>query len=107
MTSIARLRAVLNQAQLLITAEFLDGSFAPVGAAAGMTVFAVNHFLGLAAIEVLRTAWMVQVFLKAPLQFGGDAGIEGAIVTTDDVDRPAHGDNSLKSIMVVRLAFKY
>ena len=57
-----------------------------------MTVFAVNHFQRLAAIEVFRSAWMVQVFLKAPLQFGGDTGLQRAIVAANDVDCPAHAD---------------
>lgn len=77
-----------NQAQLLITAEFLDGGFALAGAAVSMTVFAVNHFQWLAAIEVFRSARMAQVLLKAPLQFDGDAGIQGVVVAADDVDRP-------------------
>lgn len=53
-----------------------------------MAVFAVNHFQWFAAIEVFGSAGMVQVFLKAPLQFGGDAGIQRVIVAADDVDRP-------------------
>ena len=53
-----------------------------------MIVFAVNHFQWLAAIEVFRSARMAQVLLKAPLQFGGDAGIQGVVVAADDVDRP-------------------
>lgn len=84
-----------DQAQLLIAAEFLDGRFTPVGAAAGMIIFAVNHFHRLAAIEVFRTAWMALVFLKAPLQLGSDAGIQAVIVAADDVDRPVNGGRVL------------
>ena len=77
-----------NQAKLLITAEFLDGGFALQGAAASVAVFAVNHFQWFTAIEIFRSAGVVQVFLKAPFQFGGDAGVQRVVVAADDVDRP-------------------
>ena len=58
------------------------------------TIFqsAVNHFQRLAAKEVFRSAGMVPVFPKAPLQVGGDTGIQRAVVAADDVDRPVHAD---------------
>ena len=92
-----------DEAQFLLAAEFLDGGFTLTGAAAVMTIFAVNHGQRLAAIEILGAAAKVAVLPEAPLQVGGDPGVQRVIVAADDVDRPIH-DPGIRTSLPARMA---
>jgi hypothetical protein len=57
--------------------------------------FAIYHLKWLAAFEIFRATGMTQMFLKAPLDIGGDTGVQRAIVAADDVNLPVHAHRVL------------
>lgn len=75
---------------LLFTMQLLDGRFAPAGAATRVAVFREDHFQGFAATEIFCATELVTMFSKTPFQVCGDPGIQGVIITANDVDRPVH-----------------
>jgi len=94
----------MDEAQFLLAAEFLDGGFTLTSAAAVVTIFAVNHGQRLAAIEIFGAAAKVAVLPEAPLQVGGDPGVQRAIVAADDVDLPIHDPGVRTSLPARRAA---
>ncbi len=74
-----------DQVLFITTRQFLDFHFTPAGAAAGVSILAINDPDRCATVEILGAFLAIQVLLEATFDIGRDAGVERSVAGFDDI----------------------
>lgn len=80
----------VDEGEFLFPGERFDAEFFFGGFGAGADFTAVNDFEREFAAEVFGALGALgEVFFEAAVDVGGDAGVEGAVSATEDIERPS------------------